>query len=395
MALDLSFAPFSASLNDRPTAFGIFDNDPGFRADADRVVYFIYRNLGAPILDQEIDLRQIWTAFEEATQMYSQEINAGHAQNVLLDLLGTGTGSLSGSENIYPIMNTTEFARRVTIQYSAEAGTNSPYPTYTASVRLRPGQQRYNLLDALSGTLSGTNITQAVVIRKIHHYEPTAAYRFFDTTSVLNYMNNEFKFESYSPETIFYMLPIWEDVLRGTQLSLNQRVRRSNYSFDIKGYELTLYPTPTNDKDLYFEWNFVKDPNMPDPLHTASSVNNQFQTRGVVSNISNVAFGFLNYSGINSVGKVWIWKMTLALCKEILGLTRSKYGSIPTPSGDITLNGNELIAQGREDKQNLLQELRELLDRLSYKNLMANRSELDELVVKEGLYTPSFIYVSH
>ena len=28
-------------------------------------------------------------------------------------------------------------------------------------------------------------------------------------------MNNEFSFESFTPETVFYVLPVFEDVLRG------------------------------------------------------------------------------------------------------------------------------------------------------------------------------------
>ena len=52
--------------------------------------------------------------------------------------------------------------------------------------------------------------------------------RFFDSTSAINYLNNEFSFESFTPETVFYVLPVFEDVLRGGQLDLSQRVRRSN-----------------------------------------------------------------------------------------------------------------------------------------------------------------------
>ena len=48
---------------------------------------------------------------------------------------------------------------------------------------------------------------------EVYHYEPQAAYRFFDTNSALNYLNNEFSFESFTPETVFYVLPVFEDVL--------------------------------------------------------------------------------------------------------------------------------------------------------------------------------------
>lgn len=385
---DLVFTSFSGTT--RPTAFGTYDTDDQFQSDADRLVYFVQRELGAPVLDSELDLRQIWTAFEQSTIEYSTTINMNHARNVMLDMLGQSTGSLSGSENALPLFNTTEFSRKIMIQYAAEFGANSPYPVYTASIDLIPGQQRYNLLTPITGVLSGTSAEgQLVQIRKVHHYEPTAAYRFFDTTSVMNFMGNAMNFQSYSPETIFYLLPVWEDILRGTHLQLNQRVRRSNYSFDVKGYELVVYPTPTNSKKLYFEWTVAKDPLNASiggtPLHTS---------RGVVSNVSNLAFGHLGYSHINSMGRSWIWRMALAMCKEILGNIRSTYSNIPIPDGTISLNGEQLISQGQTEMQNLRQELREYLEMLSYKNLLAERTEIEDLAVKSMSKIPMLIYIS-
>lgn len=383
---DLSFTSFSGTI--RPTAFGTYDAISQFQIDADKIVYFVQRNLGTPVLDSELDVREIWTAFEQATMEYSQTINSHHARNVLLDLLGQGTGSLSGSENILPMGSQTEFVRRITLQYSDELGTGGPYPWYTGSITLVEDQQRYDMYAAVSSSYTGNLDGKNVIIRKIHHYEPTAAYRFFDTTSVLNFLGNALSFESYSPETIFYLLPIWEDILRGTQLQLNQRVRRSNYSFDLKGYELTLYPTPTSEGRLYFEYSLgPRDPTAVD-IHG-------FTTKGVISNISNISFGHLTYSGINSIGKNWIYRMTLAMCKEVLGGTRSKYGSIPTPSGEITLDGPALISRGREDMSNLRQELLELLDKMSYKNLLQERNEIEESAKMSWKNVPLLIFRSH
>ena len=383
MSTDLTFISFSGTT--RPTIFGIYDADAQFKLDSDSIVYSVLRSLGSPVLDEELDLRQIWSSFEQATIEYSSQINANHARNILVDMLGQSTGSLSGTENIFPIGNSTEFARKMSMQYSSEIGVGGPYTWFTASIALTSAFQKYDLWGAVSGVLSGVNAGKGITIRKIHHYEPFAMYRFFDTTSVMNYMANEVHFESYSPETIFYMLPIWEDVLRGTQLQLNQRVRRSNYSFDLKGFELTLYPTPTFDRNLYFEYTI--DPHDP----TDPNIKGH-KSAGVVSNISNIAFGHIGYSSINSIGKTWIWRMTVAMCKEILGQIRSKYSSLPIPGGEITLNGPELIQLGREDQANLRLELKELLDQMSYKNLMNERNELEDAVSRTQKKIPLFVW---
>jgi hypothetical protein len=385
---DLVFQSFSGT--SRPSSFGYYDLDAHFQVDADKVVYYIQREMGAPVLDSELDLRQIWSAFEQATMEYSTTINTYHARNVMLDLLGRPSGSLSGSEGALPLMNTSEFSRKILIQYAAEFGANSPYPWFTASINLVPNQQTYNLLTPITGILSGTSMeNQLVQIRKVHHYEPSAAYRFFDTTSVTNFMANNLNFASYSPETIFYMLPIWEDVLRGTQLQLSQRVRRSNYSFDIQGYQLRVYPVPTRSQKLWFEWSPSKD-----PLNPQINGINLNQTKGVTSNLSNIAFGHIGYSNINSMGRNWIFRMTKAMCKEILGNIRSYYSKIPIPDSDITLNGPELINQAKSEMENLRQELREILEQMTYKNLMTERVELEELAKKSFQNVPLMIYVS-
>ena len=84
---------------------------------------------------------------------------------------------------------------------------------------------------------------QRCSISEVFHFNPQAAYRFFDTTSAINYLNNEFSFESFTPETIFYVLPVFEDILRAGQLDLSNRVRRSNYSYKIIGTKIRILST--------------------------------------------------------------------------------------------------------------------------------------------------------
>ena len=84
-----------------------------------------------------------------------------------------------------------------------------------------------------------------------------------------------------------------------------------------------------------------------------------------VSDPSNVPYQFITYSEINSAGRQWIRKMTLALAKELLGIIRSKYASMPLPNGEVSLDGEGLKAEGREEKANLLEELKEFLESVS------------------------------
>ena len=99
-----------------------------------------------------------------------------------------------------------------------------------------------------------------------------------------------------------------------------------------------------------------------------------------VSNLSNVPFGNLRYSKINEIGRQWVRQYGLALSKELLGLVRSKFSSVPIPDGDLQLNGSDLISQGREDQNSLRDKMVELLDTLSYGNLLKAEAESAEAI---------------
>jgi hypothetical protein len=76
-------------------------------------------------------------------------------------------------------------------------------------------------------------------------------------------------------------------------------------------------------------------------------------------------YKFITYSEINSAGRQWIRKYTLALAKELLGIIRSKYASMPLPNGEVSLDGEALKAEGREEKNAALEELKEFLESVS------------------------------
>jgi len=220
-------------------------------------------------------------------------------------------------------------------------------------------------------------------IVEVFHFSPQAAYRFFDTTSAINYLNNEFSFESFTPETIFYVLPVFEDILRAGQLDLSNRVRRSNYSYEVVGTNIRMYPMPTGSpvhpKKLWIRVRYFSDPLSPAY---------QDDTIEGVSNLSNIPFGNLIYSRINSIGKQWIRQYTLALSRETLGLVRSKFANIPIPGSDLSLNGTSLISEGREDQEKLKTALREMLESLTYDKLVEIQSTRAEMLNKQLRYVP-------
>jgi hypothetical protein len=280
----------------------VFDLETDFITDSDKMIVFVKRKLGDDILSVELTKKQIWANFEEACFEYSSILNQYQAKSQLVNWLGYATGTLSGSENLYP-RESLEFLTRFAEPYASEADVGGSYNQISGSIPLEPGRQDYDIYNELVDT-SGTPIVSSSLntmrgkmrISEVFHFSPQAAYRFFDTTSAINYLNNEFSFESFTPETIFYVLPVFEDVLRAGMLDLSSRVRRSNYSYKVIGTKIRIYPTPTKVTSptarLFIRVKFMQDPLRPS--YADGSIYG-------VSNLSNIPFGNLQYNRINSI----------------------------------------------------------------------------------------------
>jgi hypothetical protein len=121
---------------------------------------------------------------------------------------------------------------------------------------------------------------------------------------------------------------------------------------------LRIFPIPESDDagdKVYFHYY----------LSSERADTTKSHTQNKVSDPSNVPYKFITYSEINAAGRQWIRRYTLALAKELLGIIRSKYAAMPLPNGEVTLDGEGLKAEGREEKSNLLEELKEFLESVS------------------------------
>ena len=381
----------SFKLSTSPTPFGVFDSEKDFQIDADSMVTFVKRKLGDDILSVELTNKQIWMSFEEAALEYSRVVNEYQAKSQLGNLLGNSLnipdneadesgndvydGGPQGGESKFP-RETLEYLMRKAEPYASHAAVGGSYNIFSGSISLENGVQDYDIYDTLQIDVDGTDTfvkdiealqNQKLRIFEICHYSPQAAYRFFDTTSAINYLNNEFAFESFTPETVFYVLPVFEDLLRAQQMDVSNRVRRSNYSYELIGTKIRIFPRPTVEKTKKLYIRFAPPMNPTDPDITDSSVDG-------VSGMHNVPFNNIVYSGINSMGRQWIRQYTFALSKEVLGLVRSKFGSIPIPNGDLQLNGSDLLSQAQGEKEKLVTSLREMLDSLTYDKLLETQA---------------------
>jgi len=370
------------------TPFGIFDADVCFQDDASNIEDWVRRKLGGSQLCVELSSSDSFASFEEAAMEYSAYINSYQFKSVAADILGSATGSLSasqaggGQENRYP-QSLLEFQRRQAEPYGELAGV--AFTLHSGSFTTVIGQQDYDVQTLITSQLTASDgRVRKAQIKEIFHFSPLTQYRFFGTTSAVNYLNNQFSFESFTPETVFYMLPIWEDILRGMQFETSNRVRRSQYSYDINNNVVKLYPPPSSGGTIvHFTYWLPKDPYVPDY--------DDHQIDGV-SNVSNAPFSYIKYCDLNSIARQWIFKMSFSLSKEILGEMRSKMSTIPIPGGDLTLNGPELISDARVEADRLRSELREFLEETTYQSIALREAEKADALKKVIAEVPLGIY---
>lgn len=367
----------------RPSSFGFFDSDPAYQTDADKIIVFVLRKLGEDVLSVELTKKEIWACFEEATLAFNALMIEYQAKSNLTSLLGSPTGSLNSQTNFSSInltnayvRPTLEFLVRQAEPYAAEVGFGGTTDSYSGSITLTTGKQDYDLYTELvdaSGTplasLMPTGSTGKMKIHEVFHSAPVQYV--FNSNLASNFVASGMPVESYIPDTRFYVLPLFEDVLRAGMLEAASRVRRSNYSYRISGRNIRILPVPNNMIPGYNDklWIRISYPGSPAPSLlvteslsssvTASGSLNVFQTMpdGTifgVSNPGNVPYGLIDYKSLNPWARHWIYTYTLALSKELLGLIRSKIKTIPIPGAELTLNGEELITQAREDKKDLM-----------------------------------------
>jgi len=354
-------ATFSAGM----TPFGFYDNDPDFQVDAVKAAKFCGTRLGFPLMDVELQSGSFFACFEEAVSTYGNEVFQYKIRENYLSLEGASTGSAANKKLINP---TLDRIVNISKNYGTEAEVGGFVTRYTGSIPLTSSVQEYDL-DAWA---TSQEIEGGIEIRKVFYEAPPAILRYFDpyagTGTGLQSLMDAFDFGSYSPGVNFLLMPASFDMLKIQAIEFNDQIRRSAFSFQIVNNRLTIFPVPKENGSLRIEYYKVDDKKAASFLEGAD----------LITNVGEVPYNNPSYEYINSVGRQWIFRYTLALAKELLAYVRGKYQTVPVPGSEATLNQADLLTDARSEKEALLTNLREMLDQTSRNSQLerkANESE--------------------
>ena len=387
--------------------FDVYTSDRYFLSGASDQVAYTYKKLGGDVLDIELSSSQVFAAYQESVLEYSYLLNIHQAKNSLGDLFGAKTGSFNEDGQLQSTTNLEdvalkfpkfkfEYARRVAHGYATEAGFGGVTPIYSASFKTTASIQDYNLQTIISasaatettmpyyGKVSGSRVN----ITKVYYKTPQAMWRFYGYYGGLNTVGDLSSYGQYADDSTFQLVPTWQNKAQAMAFEDAIYTRNSQYSYLIKDNKLRIFPQTAQNVGPKTMWvEFFVDSDTPWKEDTAVD----YGVNGI-NNVNALPFENTPYQKINSIGKQWIRRFALAVCKEMLGNIRSKFTTIPIPGDSVTLDGPALVSQGQTEQEKLREELKTIFDELTYVKVAQGDVELSDAINSVESKIPMLIF---
>lgn len=376
-------------------AIGFYSTDAFLSGAASQVAY-THKRLGGDVLDIELTAKNVYNHYEEACLEYSYIVNLHQARNALGSALGSPTGSfdekgaLTDGENIalkYPKFQF-DYAFKIADKFSTESVVGGTTPIHSASFDITPLEQDYDLQARVEEIAAGPNPPSwaselgdgdkkyRIKIRQMYYVTPRQMWRFYGYYGGLNVVGNFHNYGQYADGSTFEVVPAWQNKLQAMAYEDHLYTRTSHYSYEIIDNKLRLYPMPDNVtcKTFWFRFSIDGGNQAFEEGEYDSGLNG-------VNNMNTMPMENLPYESINSIGKQWIRRFSLALSKETLGQIRGKFGgNVPIPGDNIQLNASDLLSQASAEQTALREELNKQLDEMLYAKL----AETDKAMVENA-----------
>jgi hypothetical protein len=369
------------------TSFGFYDNDYQFQLDAVKVAKYCATRLGYPSMDVEMDSGSFFTCFESAVTTYGNELYLYQIRNNFLSLEANPNDISLNNKVITPSLGNTI---RLAQDYGSEAGVGGNVTYYTGSIDLSAGKQNYDL-KAWASSSGAISPDDSIEIKTIFYENAPAIVRYFDPYAGTGYGSQQlldaFGFGNKSPAINFMLMPLNYDIGTIQAIELNDQIRRSAFSFQIVNNDLRIFPIPTHDKRLFFEYVKVSERDSVIATSGPGSGDN------LITDISNVPYDNPTYSNINAPGRYWIFEYTLALAAETLGLIRGKYTQVPIPGAEVSLNQADLLSKAKELQVALIEKLRLDLDESSRKMQLERKAAENAAMTSTLQQVPMNIFI--
>lgn len=113
----------------------------------------------------------------------------------------------------------------------------------------------------------------------------------------------------------------------------------------------------------------------------------QEQNKDIIKLPSDVPLSKLQWTDLNEPAKYWVRRYFTALCKETLAYVRGTFsGNLGSPGAEIKMDYEMFASSAKEEKELLLTELKEFLDRISQPKMLERKANEAEWLNKSLSY---------
>lgn len=404
-----------------PTAYGYFDDDPAFQVEADSFLRYAQRVMGHSVVSVELARDIYWTNLEAAVVKWCNLVNEYEFTSYMTDLIGkprplVAPDAPDDPDNISNKMinASNDYFDWRSYSFSVHTGMGGDYEMRRGVIMTEPGKAIYDLReDVLDLSFFQENehapVEDAPVlwehpdnkegyrmrILEIYHFDNAFTTLNFRPRSAINLFVMDIQQGRSGMFNFQYVLPVHDDIIRAQHLKQTNKLRRSAFTWKLRGTKIFIFPRPTRRRSLpiFMDVTFVpgfvgSGLESPNTRSEGESATQDYVRDGYVTNLSNVPMGLFKYHSINSIGREWIREYALALCKISLGNIRGKYSSFPVPGDNVSLNGADMVSQGQAERDKLIDNLRERLDQLTSSSALERKASESENLAKIQGHAP-------
>lgn len=299
--------------------------------------------------------------------------NDDTATNLATCLNANGKVSATATDNVVTITQAT-------------AG-DSGNTTITLSETGTSGMSKSDFSGGITIPYVGKIDGKRILVKKVFYKTPSAMWRFYGYYGGLNVVGNFHNYGQFSDDSTFQLIPAWQNKSQALAFEDAIYTRMSHWSYELRDNNIRLFPIPYSGgpRKMWVEFS-VPGSNLDDDTNGRSNIEG-------VNNMNTLPFSNLPYDTINSIGKQWIRRFALSLSKEMLGLVRSKFATLPIPGESVTLNGSDLVSQGKEEQNALREELKATLAELTYTKMSEQEAAMVDNAEKVLQRIPYSVFV--
>jgi len=312
----------------------------------------ISRALGAPLINVEIHSDQLYENISIACELFSKY--AGYTEEFLVfdsDIYKDNIGiklddlfSITPSFNRKNIVDTPSFVCNTPIAGSAFASSTTLSSTYTYGISVNDiiNQSSFSSITAFNSGLASRFDSSLI---KNNNYTNSFDYDIMDYRKVISV----YDFEEGSTTGVNTLFTIEQTLAQQTYFSYAM----GNYGFDLLSWYVLKIWLKDREKLLAQRRAISFDPRtqmlvMYPPPRTPN--------RGSLSRFYGIISCHVERPLKDLIKEPWVYQYALALTKINVGTVRGKYGNVSLLGGG-TLNFNDLLSQGLEEKRLLEEKL--------------------------------------